>query len=359
MAYTTKKIIESLDHQENSFNSTKDFIIRNLINFNTKKRENALAIKNLLTSIGNIQEKYGEYKIKMINYLKDYGLNLPQKSKRLETLLYTLRKQIENIELYRRMGISEIFPTDSTDQSKNSEVRPINTRNDLQSIIDQSDMSWARDIGIVFVYGNINKHGNSSGHSLLRLGNIGYLHINTLVAHPTFIPHSEFKQYIDKNNSFVIDVQPLFLNKDKLGSDDLKRIIDVIMKYSNEFWLWQITHHNCLTFARKVAHECGVSNDQIGYGRGQPKTPIEFLMRVEKDNETGTIDKSDKVGFFKRQLFLKPWHNSEALAGAARQVLWKNLFRSEYARVNILPNRIERENNDKENITDTMTPKLG
>jgi len=332
-----------------------EFAIKNLLNFKTKKRNNKKLIDQLVNDLTKIHTN-NENESVLIRKLRNAQYGIPQQSRRLSTLLFTLRKQIENARLYREMGISQLYPNNAPEEEPlNNEKN--NREKLLLALMNCPNDEWTKHLSIVCVYGSINSHGNAYGHSLLRLGNLGYLHVNNLLNQPTFIPHNEFKQYLMRNQSFVVDIQqlPSALNTNKVK--------ETIANYANHPWFWRITHHNCLTFARQIARKCGVSHEQLGGGRGLIKTPIDFFMELDIEKELDILPNDKKPNWLKKHFITNPIDNINALAGAASQ-LGKNTFNSAYARVDILPGFFKppKENNeDKENTDykDKKTHKPG
>ena len=332
----------------------KSFITINLTAFKTKKMENHNFILKLIQDMTDSKINDKEKIIELLSNRQDH---IPTISTRLLTLIFTLRKQVENIDQHQEMGICRIFP----DANAKLPEKSINKKFEIETILN--NISQLKKLSIVIVYGNVNTQGNIYGHALLRLGDIGYLHINNLYSRPYPIPNHEFAEQLRKENSFVVDVQPLFKDKDKISEDDLKHIARIIVNYSTTRWFWQITHHNCLSFAQTIAHECtqqvvhdnGLSDHELGRGNGESKTPIPFFMQRDKERRLGSSSNFYSPGFLERFFYLAPKHNTQALMGAARQGL-KNIFLAdEYKRVDIILNDFSSSlTNDNENTNSKL-----
>lgn len=306
------------------FADTQKFVISNLKNFQTTDKTNINIIEELAQKLSVPTEGSKEL---VAQILLQYEMEIAKENRGLKTLLFTLRKQIENEAYYTKMGVNAIDPHANNMSLNKYDNLLIKNKSSLKEFFKLTMNSenelyndWTKDLAIVCVYGSIESHGNVYGHTLLRLGDLGYLHINNLIAKPEFIPHYLFKQYLNKNHSFVVDVQQLPHNL------DTKTVQQTVKEYSEKHWQWGIVHHNCLTFTREVAKSCGVTDHELGGGHGHIKTPIDFFMALDEEKRTGHAMANKHHGFLSKHLIFNPIDDVKTVGTALHQKFWNNFW---------------------------------
>ncbi len=337
------------------FEESRNFVIYNLNKFVSNKvisKYIELIIDKLNRLV--ISETDG---IKDIIMLLEESENsvLSKGNRGLRTLLFGLRKHLENNEYFTKIGVNGIFPelnyrginkyddlfAEYLNIEKNIKPHglfdhfshPVSTAfRTMLANLDTNYLDWTNDLAIVCVSGNVQSHGNVFGHTLLRLGDMGYLHINGLMSKPEFIPHFMFNKYLKKNHSFVVDVQKLPKNL------DATTVIEKIGEYANKRWLWGIVHHNCLSFAREAARNCGIIDKYLMGSHGHIKIPIDFFIALDKEKKAKMERKEvkEETGkFLWKHIIQDPIDDVKTVATALNQKIVKNNFNAKQDIVNI------------------------
>lgn len=243
---------------------------------NFDKKQESATMKSLLEDLIVLHKKIdkeGEY------------------SERLTVMLRHLICQIQHIDFLIKIGDSDIYknnPGEGILQTNNLTVREKwdallnlpNKRNNpaetngpnnlTEDLLDK--INFSKDLSILYVTGG---DINPVGHAILKLGNNGYIHINTLCSYPQYIKDDRhFAAYMRAQGGRVFNVQALMISNPQEARK-------VLQQFAQNIWLWEMTHNNCLTFVHKIAIAGGVTYQELGYKdddiHSQPKLPSNFV----------------------------------------------------------------------------------
>lgn len=298
--------------KKNNFEIIKNFSIEKLDAYlkSTKKEKNASLVQDFKIDIKSIQCANDEDANTAIEHLTT-TIVLMQKawcasgkeSMRLSMLLAYLKTQIVHLESLKRMGASAIFPEDILtvptgkqsglknkiktkfksvlnlpNEDNNSAYVFKNNKDDevitpIQKDYGEIDLHHLDKIlnqtaFLSIIHVTAGKH-NPFGHSILQLGDQGFLHVNTLDGRPQFMTQEQFSIYLRQNQIQVAAIQHLPIL-------DIDKAKGTIKELSTKQWFWRITHHNCLSFAQAIAIAGGVSYSELGCDHDTAKLPIFF-----------------------------------------------------------------------------------
>lgn len=161
------------------------------------------------------------------------------------------------------MHSQQLIKTDNSNANLTNKINdigrePIKPQEENELIKAIISNLTADSLAIIYVHGGFyNRHG----HSILKLGDQGYLHVNTLYGRPTYISSDA---NFNEQGGEILGVQELHLKYPQAAKNMLQKLV-------SERWFWQVSHHNCLTFIHKVAIAGGVSLAELGYLSNDPK----------------------------------------------------------------------------------------
>lgn len=122
---------------------------------------------------------------------------------------------------------------------------------------------------------------NPYGHALLKLGDLGYIHIYDLHQKPLFIPRNQFQKFLDDSGQLLLGMQPIHV-------PNMEGARKKLMHLSQNKWLWLMYKNNCEDFAEAVVRAGGASCAQLDpehvgdyYGRTAYPTKRFDILSVE------------------------------------------------------------------------------
>ncbi len=282
------------------FKEIKNFTTDKLLSYlkTTNKRKNIERVNEVITNINSIECANDEDALDSIEKLVTYisvmqkaWLTNGQNSIRLAVLLAFLKTQITQLGHLKEMGCSAIYP-EEIEVSRGSKWKNIgkivlnkpNSYNNFaltykyglpDDVLDKIDY-------LSILYVTPGPH-NPYGHSILQLGDQGYLHINTLNGRPQYLSPEMLPTHLKINKAEIAAIQNLPIR-------NLENAKVAIKKLSSKRWFWRGTHHNCLSFAQAIAIAGGVSFTELGCDHSTAKLPAHFyaskLDSVAKTNPT-------------------------------------------------------------------------
>ncbi len=319
-------------NEREKFIIARSYVLKGLLNYinTTKKLENKKILEEALSKIlGNCKkdgpdnnpvnniDKLKEYLSQLQNQINEDGV----KSQRLSKLINYMLCQINNVDYLARIGDSEIIATKigervlKAGRPRHLSTAEFNMTMNLPNVynnpaepdaehwlsnkdpeafkeldafknsnpIKKLDAIDFNKLAIIYVTGG---KANPYGHSILKLGDYGYIHINTLNDKPQFIRDDEhFAAYLRAQGGRVFYIHPL----DNLKHPEAAKAM--LAESVQQTWAWKMTHNNCLTFIHKIAFAGGVTPAQLGYAttdlHGVAKLPIEFATMQCKGGACG------------------------------------------------------------------------
>lgn len=283
----------------------------------------------------------------LLYYLARYQTKHYPRKRHFPVLLFTLRQQVEKSHIFHAMDASKLYPKEHYQRNSSLRFEAPNSRDELIHLMQTNEEArdCLKQMALVCVYGNVDSHGNTVGHALLSLGDLGYLHINGLRKKPEFVSHHTFRDYLKKQNSFVVDVKPIFSKEKHLKPEKLQQYANIIEAAAKKTWFWKITFHNCLSFVFDVAKKCGIKQHKLGMPIGDARLPIPYCIKSEKTGPLSRRHSKEKERLSKkihRQLVKQPYNNMKETSRALLVKFFSKPLHRDKVRVDILDHETPR-----------------
>lgn len=266
---------------KNKAHLVKKYVCKNLSRYGTSKKDIKKTVRQLIKDIEeiNLDDSPDQAIEEIGNLIEACRIKLHEdgaKSHRLSFLIAGLYTQVSHLEELEESGLSDIVTKEIENPEHKSRSKALKELN-----FEEGDQ-----LTLITVSGG---GYNPYGHVLLKIGDKGYLEINTLYAKPRFLSAEEMTASL-RSSKTVMGIQQI----------DIKdpRVTEKAISYlSNKKWFWRVSHHNCLSFAQEVALLSGASVNDIQANKNTIRTPIRFF--INPDFSVGHIGNSNQINIKK------------------------------------------------------------